>query len=131
MNFRKVEKFFFLSFIARVLRIFYFEDPMEFVEFLFFIFIFLVINYKNLSQDFENSCFFIRLEFFSSCLSSGILILINNSGISVPRMKFRFTDVFIGCFNSTCYRWSVFFDVWGNLNSRWMNFRVIYYVDGW
>lgn len=70
---------------------------MEFVEFLFLFFIFLVINYKNLPQDFENSL--VSLYdwnfFFSSCLSSGILILVNNSGISVPRMKFRFTEMFL------------------------------------
>lgn len=57
----------------------------------------MVINYKNLPQDFENSL--VSLYdwnfFFSSCLSSGILILVNNSGISVPRMKFRFTEMFL------------------------------------
>lgn len=100
MNFRKVEKFFFLSFIARVFKnlLFWgFCGICGISFFIFYFFIFLVINYKNLPQDFENSL--VSLYdwnfFFSSCLSSGILILVNNSGISVPRMKFRFTEMFL------------------------------------
>lgn len=96
MNFRKVEKFFFLSFIARVFKNLLFWGFCGICGISFFIFYFFGYKLQESSSTFwKFSRFFIRLEFFFSCLSSGILILVNNSGISVPRMKFRFTEMFL------------------------------------